>query len=45
MAEQPTVTGHVARLGRERVAAAESDEDREIAARALRLALRALEAP
>lgn len=45
MAEQPTVAGHVARLGRERVAAAVSDEDREVAARALRLALRALEAP
>jgi len=44
LAEQPTVAGHVARLGRQRVASAVSDGDREVAARALRLALRALEA-
>lgn len=45
LAEQPTVAGHVARLGRERVASAADDGDRQVAARALRLALRALDAP
>ena len=43
LAERPTVEGHVARLGRTRLAAAASDEDRTVADRALRMALRAME--
>lgn len=43
LAEQPTVAGHVARLGLLRVAEADGGEARETAERALRLALGALE--
>lgn len=43
LAEQPTVAGHVARLGLHRVAEADGDDAREAAERALRLALGALE--
>jgi DNA repair exonuclease SbcCD nuclease subunit len=43
IADDDTVAGHVVRLGRRRVAAAESADDRAIAERALRIALRALE--
>lgn len=39
---QDTVAGHVVRLGRERIAAAATPEDQEVAQRALRVALRAL---
>lgn len=43
LAEQPTVAGHVARLGLERADAAPHEKARVEAERALRLALRALE--
>lgn len=43
LAERPTIAGHVARIGRDRVASAADAEQREVAARALRLALRALD--
>lgn len=43
LAGQDTVAGHVVRLGRERIAAAAAPADREVAQRALRAALRALE--
>jgi hypothetical protein len=42
VADDDTVAGHVVRVGRQRVAAAEADEQ-AIAERALRIALRALE--
>lgn len=42
IAEKDTVAGHVVRLGRERIAAAPTAEQREVAQRALRVALRAL---
>lgn len=45
LAGRPTIAGHVARLGRDRVAAAPDSGQRDVAARALRLALRALESP
>lgn len=43
LAEQDTVSGHVVRLGRERIEAAATADDRAVAQRALRVALRALE--
>jgi len=43
IAGDDTVAGHVVRLGRRRIEDAGSDEERQIAARALRLALQALE--
>ena len=43
LAARDTVVGHIVRLGRERIAAAGSDEEREVAQRALRVALRAME--
>ncbi len=43
LADQPTVAGHVARLGLRRVSQADGEEARETAERALRLALGALE--
>ncbi|MFQ5528774.1 MAG: exonuclease SbcCD subunit D [Gemmatimonadota bacterium] len=43
LCEQPTVAGHVARLGLERADDSEQGEQREIAEHALRIALRALE--
>lgn len=43
LAGRDTVVGHIVRLGRERIAAAASPNDREVAQRALRIALRAME--
>lgn len=43
LAKEDTVAGHVVRLGRRRVEAAQDDREREVARRALRVALRALE--
>lgn len=42
LASRDTVVGHVVRLARERIAAAASAADREVAQRALRVALRAM---
>lgn len=42
LAERDTVAGHIVRLGRERIAAAPTPERRDIAQRALRVALRAM---
>ena len=42
LAERDTVVGHVVRLGRSRIAAAADEEEREVAQRALRVALRAM---
>jgi DNA repair exonuclease SbcCD nuclease subunit len=44
LAERPTIAGHVARLGRTRLAAARATTEEAVAERAVRLALRALEA-
>jgi DNA repair exonuclease SbcCD nuclease subunit len=44
IARRDTVAGHVVRLGRERAAAAPDERARRVADRALRIALRALEA-
>jgi hypothetical protein len=44
IATRDTVAGHVVRLGRERAAAAKDERARRLADRALRIALRALEA-
>lgn len=43
LAEMDTVSGHVVRLGRERIEAAADPAERTVAQRALRVALRALE--
>jgi DNA repair protein SbcD/Mre11 len=43
LARDDTVAGHVARLGRERISAAGDEAAREVAQRALRVVLRALE--
>jgi hypothetical protein len=43
IADDDTVAGHVVRLGRQRIEAANDDGGRAIAERALRIALRALE--
>lgn len=42
LSEQDTVAGHVVRFGRDRIAAAATPIEREVAQRALRVALRAL---
>ena len=42
LAERDTVVGHLVRLGRVRIAAAADDEERDVAQRALRVALRAM---
>lgn len=42
LAERDTVVGHIARLGSQRIAAATTAEEREIAQRALRVAMRAM---
>lgn len=42
LAERDTVVGHLVRLGRERIAAASDDQDRDVAQMALRVALRAM---